>query len=347
VEVPTRVLRVEPSPQLRATLPADEEGVINVHFSPDGKTLATTGVNGAVSLWDVASRKRRLSLPQEGDVYYVAFTPDGKRLLVPSYEALGAAGQVLRRPYATGDVKALRGGVRIFDAGSGELLGRLRRDPPRAVSRVCVTADGKTAALQEYLRGGKDRSQVSTALWDLATLKPRADVPGEDVTHAVTPDGKTLARSSFENGGVLWDIASGKARATLTRKGEHLGRCLFSRDGRTLAGVQHGPEGVRVALWDVASGKRLRQLTAGEAANVLSLALSPDGSRLAAGQGVASRSVEPCDVLVWDVKTGRQVLALRGHVNGVSALDFHPGGELLASGGSDGSVRLWEVGGSK
>src|SRR5262249_42367428 len=95
---------------------------------------------------------------------------------------------------------------------------------------------------------------------------------------------------------------------------------------------------------DAGWGKRLRELTAGAAANVLSLALSPEGSRLAAGQGVASRSVEPCDVLVWDVKTGRQVLALRGHVNGVAALDFHPGGKQLASGGNDGAVRLWELG---
>ena len=68
------------------------------------------------------------------------------------------------------------------------------------------------------------------------------------------------------------------------------------------------------------------------------------GALAAVGQGRPGRDVEACDVVVWDLKAGRKVLTLRGHVNDVTALDFSRDGRLLASGGGDGVVRLWEVG---
>src|SRR5262249_41590904 len=152
------------------------------------------------------------------------------------------------------------------------------------------------------------------------------------------PDGKTLVRRNDK--AVLWDLASGKAQASLTEKGEHLGQCRFSPDGKVIAGVLYGGEAIRIVLWDAASGKRLKQLPAG-AASVRALALSPEGALLAVGQGVRGQTVEPCDVEVWDVKAGRKALTLRGHVNDVITVDFHPDGKLLATGGSDGTVRLW------
>jgi WD40 repeat protein len=346
VWLPTRVLQVKPSPRLRATRDAHKEGVSHLCFSPDGKTLASAGLPGEVSLWDAPRLERRAALPQQGQANALAFTPDGKRLLVSSYEPLDEAGKWLRIPYDPRAVTRLRGGVRVFDVHSGKPLGWLRRDPQRAVLRLYVTADGKTAALQEYARGAKDEQpRRTTALWDLATGKPRRELPGEDVLYGMTPDGKTLVRFG-EKGAVLWDVEAGKARAKLTRKGEYVGPCVFSRDSKTMAGILEGQGRVSVAIWDVGSGKRVKQLKADALSYVRSLALSADGAWLATGQGVRSRTVvEPSDVLLWDVKTGRRVVTLRGHVNGVLTLAFHPNGKRLASGGSDGSVRLWDVGG--
>jgi WD40 repeat protein len=143
--------------------------------------------------------------------------------------------------------------------------------------------------------------------------------------------------------GVLWDIASARVRASLTQKGEILLQCAFGHDGKTLAGQLHGPDGEQFVVWDVASGKRLQRLAAPVGVGIVSMAFAPDGTKLAGGQRARSRAGNPCDILVWDTKTGQLVLTLSGHSNGVMTLDFHPKGKMLASGSSDGTIRLWDV----
>src|SRR5262249_25736645 len=59
---------------------------------------------------------------------------------------------------------------------------------------------------------------------------------------------------------------------------------------------------------------------------VTSLAFSPDGKRLAAGS--ADRLVR-----TWDAGTGEELLALKGHANGVTGVAFSPDGKHLAPAG--------------
>jgi WD40 repeat protein/serine/threonine protein kinase len=68
---------------------------------------------------------------------------------------------------------------------------------------------------------------------------------------------------------------------------------------------------------------------------VVSVAVSPDGSRIAAG-GFSG-------VRVWDPNTGQVVFTSSGHEATISSLDFSPDGKRLAMGSYDGTIQLWNV----
>ena len=53
-------------------------------FSPDGKTLASGGVDDSIKLWDVATGKNTATL--KGHAFSVAFSPDGKTLASGGYD---------------------------------------------------------------------------------------------------------------------------------------------------------------------------------------------------------------------------------------------------------------------
>ena len=63
------------------------------------------------------------------------------------------------------------------------------------------------------------------------------------------------------------------------------------------------------------------------------VAFRPDGRRLATG------SLDGM-VKVWDLESGREVLALKGHTKGVFGLAFSPEGQRLASASQDKTVRF-------
>jgi hypothetical protein len=124
------------------------------------------------------------------------------------------------------------------------------------------------------------------------------------VALAFAPDGRGLvtavSNEKFTRGEmVLWEVATGKERCRFPLKGAGLRAALaVSPDGRFLAfadGARSAEDWVdspTIHLRDLATGKELRRFT-GQRGEVLALAFTPDGTRLASGS-------KDTTALVWD-----------------------------------------------
>lgn len=345
VEVPVVFLDVKDSPQLRATLRGHTDLVSDLAFAPDGKTLASCSRQGEVKLWDVAAAKEKRALSQSGRyVLGLAFLSDGSTLATSWSEAFGQDSKALPSSHLGREIKGYRGGITLWDTETGKKRGVLQRQPPHGVNNIALSPDGKTLAAREVWRenDGKD-SKDCIALWDVTTGKVRLDLALKDPgAMAFAPDNKTLAVSTVA-GVQLFDVATGQKRGKIGEGNNHLYALAFAPDGKTLAGCSL--QGT-VFLWDTVRSVEKARLRHGDSpkACCLALAFAPDGKTLAVGIGPRNIYInEPAEIVLWDLSSREKCATLRGHVGNIWALAFNKDGTLLASGGVDNTIKLWNV----
>ena len=155
---------------------------------------------------------------------------------------------------------------------------------------------------------------------------------GEVRSVAFSPDGQTLASGSMDSTVKLWDVSTGREKASLAGHKNSVYSVAFSPDGQTLAS---GSMDSTVKLWDLNTGREKASL-AGHKDSVWSVAFSPDGQTLASGS-------EDNTIKLWDVNTGREKASLAAHKSFAMSVAFSPDGQTLASGSMDSTVKLWDV----
>jgi hypothetical protein len=230
-------------------------------------------------------------------VQAVAFTPDGREL------ATGSKDGMLKLWDRQSSLPV------VLDGVTPGMMGLwFRRDGRRLV--ITATVDGRasrkgwdpgTGELDLTLTG-IDRSKLEAEYLPY----PVQYTPGIPVATATSPDGKLVAR--------------GVPGINLAQS---------ERDQRSRDAIN------TVEVWDVASGRLLRNLV-GHTANVICVAFSPDSRR------IATCSYDQT-VKLWDAATGREVFTLRGHTAGAIALAFSPDGHRIVSGGLDLTARVWDA----
>jgi WD40 repeat protein len=180
------------------------------------------------------------------------------------------------------------------------------------------------------------REDKTIEIWDVTTGRRRATLQAKGDGICSSPDGKILAILDNDRFVTVWDVATACDRAKFKVDTCSFHTSCLSQEGKTLAlGYKDGT----IALWNSATG--LKQTDSGRlACEVNSLAFSLDGKALAAGGADGT-------IKLWDVATAKELIALPGHKNepaaGIQELVFSPDGETLASVSWWANVKLWNL----
>ncbi len=173
------------------------------------------------------------------------------------------------------------------------------------------------------------------ALWDIKTGKMLHRFKGHTakvVDIAVSPDGERAASASWDRTVRLWRIAKGELIAELDRHTGPVNAVRFSRDGGQLfSGSYDGS----ILLWpaDGSEATPIRPVIEyGWGINTLQIL---PGERIAFG-------TQNGDVRVIDT-SGDEIKVLAPHEGPVLTLAASPEGDVLATGGADGVIRLWQT----
>jgi len=219
--------------QLQRQFTAHRVGVCSLAFSPDGKALATAGLDEYFRVWDPATGRQRFEVRGPDNMHWkrVAFSPDGRTLLVAGYKGEFALWGVAE-------------GKQVRDLGSGE---------KREIRFAAFVREGKAILTCEGGRGG-ERAQCR--FWNVGSGELLNAVPGRWNERgwpplALSPDGTLLAAVVPDYGKViqLWDVESGGPLARVQGHTEGTSVLAFSPDGKTLAS---GGYDTTVLIWDIA-----------------------------------------------------------------------------------------------
>jgi WD40 repeat protein len=159
---------------------------------------------------------------------------------------------------------------------------------------------------------------------------------------AFSPGGGMLAVGSYEGTVRLWDTAKRRAigRLRIDEPGADVQSLAFSADGNTLAVAT----GSGLELWDVHSMEEVATLKMAHDESVNNLAFSQDGQFIAAAGYVnSSADRDPYGtVRLWrTAEHGSAGRLLESHVSSVTSVVFNPTGTMLAAGGYDERITLW------
>lgn len=261
----------------------------------------------------VVPRELEVSLRLEGHsdaIDAIAWSDDGRQLLT------------------TGGDKTLR----VWDAESGEIIHRIRVND---MSLSMATIPGTTQVVLSHFSSG-------VSLWDWQSEAHVRDYPAHQIQSfvVVSHDARQIVTGSYDETVCLIELESGEVRHTF-----HDGYCAAVAHARFAAVAAHG-NGQMIRVWDSTTPRKTFCWIARSGDAVTALAVSPDGSLVASGDG--SGLVE-----IWNGTSGHLLhrFPLLPQTASeppdrrptVSSLAFFPDGRHVAVGCWDKSLRILDT----
>jgi eukaryotic-like serine/threonine-protein kinase len=250
-----------PEPETILAVPADLQ---RLHFSPDGRLVATVQMDKSIRLYELPSGKHWKDLPIGQLGTLLSFHPDSRKLAVASGQTVSIHAlddgqepvRIAHPPSARvrslawrGDGSMLATGcydaqVYVWDMRDLRQPVQVLRGHQGIVARIAFNHRGDLLVTQSWDR--------TTRLWNPLSGKQLLGAP-EYTAYRFSPDDRLLAWASDATKTLVWELASGRECRTLpTHKGPITtlaSRGDLSPDGRLL--ISTGEQGAR--LWNLAA----------------------------------------------------------------------------------------------
>jgi WD40 repeat protein len=327
------------------TLKGREEGCIrNVCFSPDGDILAaadaanvdkgklTYAWNGFCILWDVKTGKIKSKLEIGNRINIVCFSPDGKMVAVAS------SSEHCCYPWYP---------CSVFDTKTGAAILRLEDDFSEfpsywKVKNVCFSPD------QEILAVSDEHGYC--ILWDTKTWGKIAIIESGflntiDNSICFSPSGKIFVTTSYNGSCILWDRKALKGHIKPIGFGEEGIDDFFSSDGKIRASIEDANK-----IWTLrktSTGEIISTINMSEEANWMKTAYFSMDRKIIAlvsfekGDSIDSPLGSTC--ILYDIKTGKQLMKLTGNRSYITTVCFSPDGKQIATASTDNTCMLWNI----
>jgi WD40 repeat protein len=227
------------SRRMVGTLPATNGNQADaMAFFPDGRTLATGGISGSVTLWDVRTRSPRRTILFSDPVWWVAVSPDGELMAVQT-QAQNSQSSTVE--------------VRKVDSGEVAFSKRV----PYGKGMVSFSPDGRRLAALgcggAVACGGHSTIEVWDARSGADLFSPHVDGLARSI--AFSPDGRLLGAGTADGKVMLFTARNGEpVGSPIQVAGGDIGAISFSPDGRLFVASSSDQT---ATLWDVESRKRI------------------------------------------------------------------------------------------